>query len=218
MDCPICQKHLTEEEGVHCVSCTSNLLYNLRLDLARVLLEKENLAKKVEAIVGPEPDPSKPLDEETARLRRAWQRQQQISEEQRVKEQDEDLEREIVIKRKELEEKKARVQALRENLEQRRANLAAAKEAQAKGQKKKWEELRETSIKLKAHGEALHNKVVDTKAVLCREAAALLRLQHVKKKTKDGSIKDRHLIAGLWLPDLKEINSKLFPALFAQDC
>lgn len=218
MDCPICKDHITPEQGIHCASCASNLLYNLRLDLARGLLEKESLAKKAEAIVGPEPDPSQPLDEETARLRRAWQKQQANIEEQRVKEENEALERELMIKRKELEEKRARAQAMQENLTRRRANLAAVKLAEAKGQKKKWEELREASVKLKAQADAIHNRVVDTRAALCQETATLLKLQHTKKKMKDGTIKDRHLIAGLLLPDLKEINSEIVIPCWSEQC
>ncbi|KIW92131.1 uncharacterized protein Z519_07115 [Cladophialophora bantiana CBS 173.52] len=205
MDCPVCHKHLTESMGVNCANCVNNLLYNCRFDLARVLLEKESLGKKVEAIVGPEPE--KPLDEETARLRRAWQAQQAKIDEQRVKEQEEDMRRELVIRQKELQEKKDLAEALRKNLEERRANLAAAKEAQIKNHKKKVEELKENNEKLKAQYDALHEKSVDTRAILCREAASLLRLHHSKKKFKDGTIKDRHYIAGLFLPDLKEINN-----------
>ncbi|OAP63450.1 hypothetical protein AYL99_02677 [Fonsecaea erecta] len=205
MDCPVCHEHLKESTSVNCANCVNNLLYNSRFDLARVLLEKESLGKKVEAIVGPEPE--QPLDEETARLRKAWQRQQEKIEEQRVKEQEEDIRRELLIKQKELQEKKVHAQALRKNLEEQRANLAAAKQAQARNHKKKLAELKENGEKLKAQYDALHEKIIDTRAILCREAASLLRLHHSHRKTKDGTIKDRHYIAGLLLPDLKEINN-----------
>ncbi|KIW83665.1 hypothetical protein Z517_02911 [Fonsecaea pedrosoi CBS 271.37] len=205
MDCPVCHKHLAEDTSVNCANCVNNLLYNCRFDLARVLLEKESLGKKVEAIVGPEPE--QPLDEETARLRKAWQRQQERIEEQRAKEQEEDMQRELVVRQKELQEKKEHAEALKKNLEERRANLAAAKQAQARNYKKRMEELKENGEKLKAQYDALHEKTVDTRAILCREAAGLLRLHHSRKKTKNGAIKDRHSIAGLLLPDLKEINN-----------
>jgi hypothetical protein len=182
------------------------MLYTCRFDLARVLLEKESLQKKVEAIVGPEPE--QPLDEETARLRKGWQRQQEKIEEQREKELQEDMQRELVLRKKEVELRRAHAQELRANLQQRRANLAVAKDALARRNKQKEQELNESSAKSKAQYDALHNKIIDTRAILCREAASLMRLSHSRKKTKDGTIKDRYYIAGLLLPDLKEINSK----------
>ncbi len=73
---------------------------------------------------------------------------------------------------------------------EKKADLAAEKAADGRGQRKKWEELREESIKLKARSDAIHNDVVDIRSTLCREAATLLKLQHAKKKTKDGSIRN----------------------------
>lgn len=208
MECSVCQNRLSQEKGVHCPACARALIYNARTELAKVLLEKEELRRKVEAIVGPEPDPSNPLDEETAAMRRAWQAQCARDETQQTRERTEEIERVLAEKQKELEEKKAKAQAMREHLAQKRANLAAAKEALAKGEKKKYEELREAYNKLKVQHEAVHAKVVESKEVLCRKAADLLKLQHIKKKTKAGTIKDCYSIAGLLLPDLREINSK----------
>jgi type IV secretory pathway VirB10-like protein len=219
--CPTCKRHLTEDVPANCANCVTNLLYNSRFELARVLLGKETLQKKVEAIVGPELET--PLDEETAILRKAWQRQQENIEEQHLKEEEEDLQRELVLRKKEAEEKRAHAQALKENLEQRRANLLIAKDALARHSKKQQQELKDIGEKLKAQYDALHNRTVDTRAILCREAASLMKLSHLKKKAKDGTIQDRHYIAGLLLPDLKEINSKaghkfllIFPLIYEQ--
>jgi hypothetical protein len=206
--CPMCDKHITDQHRAKCANCVNTMLYDCRFDLARVLLEKESLEKKIEAIVGPEPE--EPLDEETARLRKVWQRQQEKLEEQRVKEGQEEVQRQLIIARKEVEERKAHAQALKDNLQQRRANLAMVKDAHIRNSAKKKEDLKAENERLKAQYDALHNKIVDTRALLCREAANLLRLTHYKKKTKSGIIKDRYYIAGLLLPDLKEINSEYY--------
>jgi type IV secretory pathway VirB10-like protein len=181
------------------------MLYNCRFDLARVLLEKESFQKKVEAIVGAEP--SEPLDEETARLRKAFQQQQANLEQQRKEEQGEEMRRVLVLRQKELEERKAHAAELKKNLAERRANLAKARDITNRRNKKLQQEAQEEGERLKAQYDALHNKIVDTRAILCREVATLLRLTHSKKKTKDGKIKDRHYIAGSLMPDLKDINS-----------
>lgn len=205
MDCSICKKELTQETGPHCPSCARNTLYTVRLELARTLLEKEQLGRKVEAIVGPEPE--QPLDEELAKLRAAWQSQLETVEVQQTHEENAELERQLLIKKKEVQLNKARAQELRRLIAEKKANLQLAREALAKGQKQS-DELREALAKGTADFNALHGKIVDAKAVLCREAASLMRLRHTKRKAKDGTIRDRYSIAGLPLPDLKDINSK----------
>jgi hypothetical protein len=207
MDCGICQKNLTQEDGPNCVGCVRSMLYPIRLELARVLLEKEAMGKKVEAIVA-EDEPEEPLDNELAILRRAYQQQFEADEVQQIEEENSETERQLAIAQKELELKQEKSKQLKELLDKRRANLAAAKEAERKNQAKKREELKVKSAQLKADHDIIHNKVIDAKAVLCREAASLLGLRRVKKKIKDGSIKDCYMIAQLPLPDLKDINSK----------
>jgi hypothetical protein len=210
MDCGICEKHLTQEDGPHCPSCVRAMLYGVRLELARVLMEKEQMGAKIEAITKPQ-ESNAPLDNELAILSAAWQNQWDAIDEEQAIEQDNELRRQLVISQKEVELKKARAQELRERLAEKKANVAAAKEALAKGQRKKYEELKAAYARGQTQHDSLHTKIVDAKAVLCREAASLLRLRHVKKKTKDGSIKDRYSIAGLPLPDLKDINSEPNP-------
>ncbi|KAL2422830.1 Autophagy-related protein 14 [Exophiala dermatitidis] len=206
MPCSVCQTQLSQEGGVHCAGCARAALYNVRTELAKVLLEKEALRRKVEAITGPEPDPSQPLDEETAALRSAWQAQNIRNQVQESKERTEETYRLISEKKKELEERKARAQELREKLGKRRTNLALAEESLAKD-KKKHEEVKEAYGKQKAAHDTLHNQIVESKAALCRKAAGLLKLQHTKKKTKDGVVRDRYTIGGLLLPDLRDINN-----------
>ncbi len=184
------------------------MVYGVRLELARVLLEKEELGRKVEAITNPE-EPNELLDDELAILRAAWQKQWDDVEHEKAIDQEDELARQLVITRKEVELKKARAKELRDNLAQLKLNMYHAQEALHLGQREKYEELKEASERGQAQHDALHTKIVDAKAVLCREAAVLMRLRHAKKKTKDGAIKDCYLIAGLPLPDLKDINSKL---------
>ncbi|KIV85786.1 hypothetical protein PV11_01444 [Exophiala sideris] len=204
--CGICTKSLTQEDGPHCPSCVQNMLYGVRLELARVLMEKEQLGKKVEAITA-EGEPDEPLDDELQILRTAYHSQVDISELQQIIDETAEIERQTTIVKKEVELKKAKAKEMRENLDARKANLLAAKRAEKKGQQEKWEKLKEESAKLKAEHDAIHNKVIDAKATLCREAALLLGLRHSKKKTKEGTIRDRYFIAGLPLPDLKDINN-----------
>ncbi|KIW47677.1 uncharacterized protein PV06_00347 [Exophiala oligosperma] len=206
MDCGICQTHLTQEVGPNCTSCAQSTLYAIRLELARVLIEKEGFGKKVEAIIA-DTDPAEPYDNELAILRSAYHSQVESSEAQILHEEHTELRRRLVIAQKELELKEEKRDEMERILKDRRANLAAARVAQAKREDIALAEFREKGMQLKAEHDMVHNKVVDAKAVLCRESALLLGLRHAKKKTKDGEIKDCYMIGQLPLPDLKDINN-----------
>ncbi|KIX01811.1 uncharacterized protein Z518_09538 [Rhinocladiella mackenziei CBS 650.93] len=207
MDCSICKQHPAADGGMHCITCARNMLYGVRNQLAHILLQKEELRRKVEAIVRPELDTSKPIDEETTKLREAWQHQQSNNDGQRLQEEKEEMERQIQEIQKDTEEKQAQAKAVRERLAEKRANLEIAKHALATKGRKKLQDLEDACVKQEAQNDALHNKTVEAKATLCREAATLLRLRHSKRKAKDGTIKDRYSLGGLVLPDLKEINN-----------
>lgn len=172
-----------------------------------MLVEKEAFGKKVEAIVDDD-EPAEPLDNELAILRSAYHSQVESSEVQILNEERSEMRRHLVIAQKELELKEEKRDALQHILKERRANLAAARVAQVKREQIVSAELREKGIQLKAEHDMVHNKVIDAKAVLCRESALLLGLRHAKRKTKDGEIKDCYMIGQLPLPDLKDINSK----------
>ena len=216
MECSICHKHpakedgSTKEDGLHCASCALNIFYPVRLELAKVMLEKETHGRTVEQITSPEPGPN--MDEDAKKMSAAWWSQFETGLSIYQREQDEEMERELEEKKKYLEELKAKVQEKKEYLAQRRSNIKVAKDALFVRGKKKLEEAKAAGEKAKAEHDAIHNRTMEAKEILCREAATLLRLRHTKVKTKDGTLKDRYFIAGLVLPDLKEINSKSSPS------
>ncbi|RVX74477.1 hypothetical protein B0A52_01603 [Exophiala mesophila] len=203
----LCKKHSGPAESeVLCTACVHDLINPLRLELARILLDKETLEKKVNHVL--EPDLHPPTDDENKELGTTYkekylakvQMEQAITEEEEVEQRLGEKEQELDSLRAELEKQKA-------EFAQRKARLDQAKQAQLVSRQEQLSKGRQQQEKDKARNDMLHNRSVDARAVLCRETASLLRLRQVKKKSKDGSIKECYAISGLWLPDLRDINN-----------
>jgi hypothetical protein len=207
MECFTCKTLSEKEDGLVCVTCTRSLINPLRIELTKVLLEKEDLAKKVNHILDPENHPAP--DEETKRLGISYQENhlREIEAEQ-DRLQIERVQELLAVKQKELADLRERRDILKSNNAQRRADLAKAKKEALGSRKQKLKEAKEKEAKEKAKAEALHNKTIEAKATLCREVASLKRLRQGKKKLKDGTIKEHYFVSGLILPDLRQINSK----------
>lgn len=206
MDCFTCKKLSEKEDGLICVACTRNAINPLRIELTKVLLQKEELAKKVEHIIDPDNNPAP--DEDTKRLAvllrerhlRKIEAEQEQAEEERVREL-------LAIKQQELADLKARRDNLKSHNSQRKNDLAKTKKEILGAKKQQLKEMAEKAAQEKLKAEALHNKTIEAKATLCREVASLKRLRHGKKKLKDGTIKELYFVSGLVLPDLRQINS-----------
>jgi uncharacterized small protein (DUF1192 family) len=213
--CGLCKEPLSEEKGINCATCVRNELYNVRVEYARVLLEKAELKKQHDQIVDPENNPA--TDEETKKLAEFYQAQQLelIGERHRAKEAKtlrmvDELEERIAAQRADLEKVKAAQAVRRANLEKAKGIMKTRYAKQIALHKKDVE-------KEKALHDAVHEQLIDAKASLCREAADLVNFQHFKRKTKDGLIKERFHIIGLPLPDLKDIHSEFSPSAYMCD-
>lgn len=207
MDCFTCKKLAEKEDGLVCVTCTRSVINPLRIELTKVLLQKEELAKKVNHIIDPENHPAP--DEDTKRLGVLYRERHLREIEAEQERAEEDRVREILeVKQKELADLKARRDALTSNNAQRKTDLAKAKKEVLSSKKQQLKEAVEKAAKEKLKAEALHNKTIEAKATLCREVASLKRLRLSKKKLKDGTIKDYYFVSGLMLPDLRHINSR----------
>lgn len=208
MDPFLCKNHFGQAESdIHCTACIRDLINPLRLELARVLLDKESLEKKVNHVLDPDLHPS--ADDESSELATTYkdkyvaklQTEQALAGEEEVEQRLAEKEQERDSLRVELEDQRAA-------FAQRKSRLEQATQAQLGVRREQLGKVRQQQDKDKARNDMLHNRSVDARAVLCRETASLLRLRQVKKKSKDGSIRECYAISGLWLPDLRDINSK----------
>lgn len=201
MECDVCSK---AEEPFLCATCARTTIYLTRLEVAKVLLEKDSLGQKIENIVNS--NINLPRDEQNQGFASVWE-----SETKQMK---------IRRTRDEIDEKKSHVQSLRHELgilqdeitkrkaeiTVRRTDLESVKSRLPDRQGMTMGKMIEVKNKGTTSFDSLHKSSTNTKAFLCREAAALLRLKQ-KKRVKSGTVKDMYSIAGLFLPDLRDINN-----------
>jgi hypothetical protein len=203
MECDICSRKHHSDLNFLCVGCARSSVYVTRFELAKVLLAKEQLALKVEAIVSPEQentergDPSSVWKVETAKVQKedADTRTQETLDHVRTL-------------REELEQARKDISARKAHLASRKADLEAIN-ARVPAQRSQWEtKIADTTKRGNLSFAALEDRSVETRAFLCREAAVLLGLKQRKKRKGDG-IFDQYYLGGLPIVDLKECYSAL---------
>jgi len=207
MECNICQENDPATLKLYCASCARNRLYLARLETARVLLEKEDLGQHVEAVVqgaSTEADTRGQRDKDLAGL---WQREWTTVQIEQAKERLAERTDQLRSLREELFKIKEDIQKRRARLTGSKAELNSTKIKFSSRQRASVDRLSDINGKGSSSFDALHSRSVDARAILCREAAALLRLQQ-RRRMKSGVLQEQYSIAGLLLPDLREINSQ----------
>lgn len=201
MECSVCERSGDElvDVGVNCASCARTLLYGHRLEHARYLLEKAKLHSQFDAITTGKP--------EEQRLTEAWNTEIHRTKVNDVRgrlsqshEAIAALKTEIATLKEETARKKSDLAAEGKELKTTKATLAGSNKGQI-------DKLHDTMTKGIKGFESMHNASVDMRAYLCRETASLLRLRQRKSRSGDGSQRERYLIAGWIIPDLRTINT-----------
>ncbi|KAK5092095.1 hypothetical protein LTR70_005060 [Exophiala xenobiotica] len=208
MECDICQRPPDKSLDFFCTACAHNVVYVPRLEHARVLLEKNVLKTKVEEAVNTErhgrndaPD-SPHTNTDGVIWQKEWKQVQANESNRRVvriKDEQESV-------RQEAAGLKAQIEALRAKITEKRCVLDTI---QSKVPQRWKEDLSQTNI---ANSKALslllqtQHKSVGSRATLCREAASLMRLRQ-RRRQRDAPDREQYSIAGLTLPDLREISN-----------
>ena len=107
--------------------------------------------------------------------------------------------------REEIQNTKAEIAARKARLQKRRSEFASAKQL-SKGQTGAVENVEKGTLRTKHRWDTLHNKTAESRLFLCREAALLYGLQQRKRK-KGGLGRDVYFIGGVPIADLRDINS-----------
>lgn len=174
-----------------------------RLESAKVLLAKEQLALKVEAIVSPKPE-----NQEKDIPSSAW-----VFETAKVHKEDNDVRTHETLDhvrtlRQELELARKDISARKAHLASRKADLEAIHARLPTQRNQRQTKITDMTKRGKLSFAALDDRSVETRAFLCREAALLLGLKQ-RRRRKEGSIVDQYYLGGLPIVDLKECYSML---------
>ena len=203
MECDICCRKHSSDLNFLCVGCARSSIYVTRLESAKVLLAKEQLALKVEAIVSPKPE-----NQEKDIPSSAW-----VFETAKVHKEDNDVRTHETLDhvrtlRQELELARNDISARKAHLASRKADLEAIHARLPTQRNQRQTKITDMTKRGKLSFAALDDRSVETRAFLCREAALLLGLKQ-RRRRKEGSIVDQYYLGGLPIVDLKECYSML---------
>ncbi|OJD16141.1 hypothetical protein AJ78_03669 [Emergomyces pasteurianus Ep9510] len=212
MNCHVCDRGPNSRLQLLCPSCTRNELYPLRLDHAKVLLEKEAIGKEIEAAVvtkstydtesveeGRPDDPKfkqhssrwaiqaakSRASQSTARASAILERITVLKEEIRERKQD------ITHRKALLKQRRSDVESATYQVTERRASMLATVQSNIKRTEHLWN--------------SLHNKTAQSRVFLCREAANLYRLRQ-RTRRKNGELVTVYTIGGVSIVDLRDLN------------
>ena len=208
MECDVCRRPPDESLGFFCTGCTRNALYVPRLELARILLERNSLKIKVEEAVDadtqgrdfPSETPASTVD------RKIWHKEwEQVQAKERS--------RRIRQAKEEQGNLKQESAGLKTQIEELKAKIAEKKQVLATVDSRiphRWiENLSQTTAtnnRALASLLQIQHKSTGSRATLCREAASLMRLRQ-RRRHRDAPGREQYSIAGLTLPDLREISN-----------
>ena len=209
MECDVCMRPPSSKLPFCCPSCIRSVLYEPRLRTTKILLEKEQLASQIERVrsAGDQSD-SKPKvidSKQDGQAIRRWsiessnvKRAQAKNRAKAINEHTEVLIDEIKAAREEIAQRKA-------ILRKKRSEWATIKSAVPERWQARSDKVKE-QIKMSSQSwDAVHNKAIETRSFLCREAAHLHGLRQ-RKKMRGGVVKDQYTIGGIPAFDLKDIN------------
>ncbi|GFF92550.1 conserved hypothetical protein [Aspergillus lentulus] len=218
MNCPICSRVSNSRLRFYCPTCACNKLYTLRIDNARVLLEKEALGRQLE----------KALLHQTSTLSHRRSEECSTQSPNKVPSPQDVLQiinakAESSIRRKELalqiQQLKSEIKDRQLGISQRRLTLARRR-SDAESSKFQLESREiallcgvQNTIKRTEHlWHSLHSKTAEARIFLCREVANLYSLRQWIKQD-GGEMKETYVVGGVPIIDLRDLNGKSQPAL-----
>ncbi|KAK2759081.1 hypothetical protein FQN54_003180 [Arachnomyces sp. PD_36] len=210
MSCHICSRQPGSRLHFNCTTCTRNQLYQLRLDTAKILLEKDALGKKIQAAVdvkdeGPTSGAASSQQEQKHSVR--WAVQAANTREAQSAATTKAVLGHVEVLKQEIKKGKEEISKRRAALAQRRSDAESANYQLSDRRTNALTAVQNTSKRTEHLWNVLHNKTAESRIFLCREAANLYGLRQ-KLRRKEGKVKDSYTIGGVGIIDLREMNSE----------
>lgn len=188
-----------------CAVDARNQLYPVRIEIARVLLEKDALSKEVDVETfqaSANGKRSTPPDSSSARS--------VVDHNITEKELSEDRTLRIIAHADELRDKIKQAKAVRAakkaSVQRRRSELASAKNGFERPWQARIEEAEKSMKRTNFKWNKQNDMTADARTYLCCEAAKLYGLRNVRVK-KNGSLFEDYRIGGISIMDLRELNN-----------
>ncbi|KAK7542889.1 UV radiation resistance protein and autophagy-related subunit 14-domain-containing protein [Phyllosticta citribraziliensis] len=213
MECDICAKDLSPKVRVHCPTCARAALYNMRIDLATVLLERELLSKHVEAVVSGTDDQAGQavslgetlVDTHESSKRSAVERDYAAATEsqERVRQ----ITEQADLLRRQLEDGKREMSARKAAISQRRSDLESATYNIDERRGKDLTNVKSAIRAVKEADDVGHRDDIRSKVWHCKHAAEVAGLKQRRRRTRDGQVKTEYYMGGVCVHDLRDLNT-----------
>ncbi|KAE8348057.1 UV radiation resistance protein and autophagy-related subunit 14-domain-containing protein [Aspergillus coremiiformis] len=213
MNCHVCTRASTSQIRYLCSTCARSQLYQLRIESARILLEKESLGHQIDNAVSSSINSlqtrSGRHDTEHFNLENAdhtiWIAQTITNEKAKSSRRIKKLTNQIESLQFDIQNKKRNISERRLSLTRRRSDAGSAKYQLADREAAILSGIQNNAKRTDHLWHSLHSKTAEARMFLCREAAYLYNLRQ-KVKKQDGEVKEVYTIGGIPIIDLRDMN------------
>jgi hypothetical protein len=223
MECDICGKEPQTKTRYHCSTCARTAIYPLRIEHATVLVEKDGLGKRLEAVVSGEKSQIKEnatLDGAIVDIddcHKAFRVEEAKSEAVLVADRIQSMGEKAADLRKKIEQHKKMIADMKAENGQRKSDAESANYGLDTRSAKQLDEVKKQIRTVRREWDEKHKSLVRDRRSLCRRAAKLAGLQKIRIVEGQKILEHYEIAAGLRVFDLREMNSKPRPQAFPEN-
>lgn len=212
MSCHVCSRAPNSRLPFCCATCARSHLYQLRIEHARVLLEKESIGKQIEnAAHGKAQDGFGESDKEAVGSNtEGWAIQTSANSQTESSTRTKALRSHIETLTAEIKDKKLDISQRRLTLTRRKSDADSAKYQLMEREAAVVTAIQNSTKRTDHLWNTLHNKTAEARIFLCREAANIYGLRQ-KNRRVNGDLKETYVLGGMSIIDLRDLNGKLSP-------
>ena len=215
MECDICGRTPNSRLRFHCPTCARSKVYELRCKHAAILLDKEAMGRRVEAVA--QGVNSKISSENLSRsgkiinihdCAKSSKMDRIMSESAALQDKISTMTEKAKELRSQMEQYRQDIKARRTANQQRKSDSESATYGLAEQENKEFETTEAGIRRTRRRWELKHNEIVDSRGMLCKPAARLAGLRRHRRPRENGSTREYYTIgSGIPIFDLRELHS-----------
>jgi chromosome segregation ATPase len=213
MQCGICSRRYVSKLPFNCTTCARNALYELRLENASVLVDKEALGRQVEASISLNSSidtgraGADVVEQSLPRNSNRMDIEQATAQKEESLERIQEIQNQANILRKDIESSRAHIAKLKASLAHRRSDYDSITHNLAARRATTLDSVEKSIRRIDHRWNTLHTRTAEARVFLCREAANLYGLKQ-RRRRKGGVVREDYTICGVTIVDLRDLNSK----------
>jgi hypothetical protein len=214
MTCHVCSRAPNPRLPFCCATCARSHLYQLRVEHAKVLLEKEVIGKQIEYAVARKQTRERAgetdgvVPESATEGHSRWAVQAITNRQANSSARTKTLRDRVEALVSEMNDKKLDISQRRLTLARRNSDTESAKYQLLEREGAMLTAIQNNTRRTEHLWHNLHTKTTDARIFLCREAANIYGLRQ-KSKRINGDSKETYVLGGMPIIDLRDMNGKL---------